>query len=153
MPTHATALFADRHSAHAAVEQLVQAGFARDDISVVMSHETFEREFGAQAPNRSGVRAARHGGVLGAIVDGLVVLSQKRVRAAGPVMKAIRRAGDERSDLSEGLKAIGLTAPETLRVEEGMKRGALVVGVEAADRAALALQLLELSGGAALQAA
>jgi hypothetical protein len=153
MPTHATALFADRHSAHAAVEQLVQAGFPRDAISVVMSHQTFEREFGPSAPNRSGVRPARHGGVLGAIVDGLVVLSAKGVRAAGPVMKAILGAGEEDGGLSDGLMAMGLTAPEALRVEEGMKQGALVVGVDAAERVTLALQLLELSGGAALQAA
>ncbi len=158
MPTHTTALFADRHSAHAAVEQLVQAGFPRDAISVVMSLQTFEREFAPQAPNRSGVRpAARFGGVLGAIVEGLVALSTKgvgAVRAAGPIVHAIPRAGERAASLSDGLMAAGLSEREARHLEEGIMRGgALVVGVQAAERARLALQLLELSGGAALQAA
>ena len=59
MQTHATALFADRHSAHAAVEQLAQAGFPRDAIDLVMSEDTHEREFGSASPDRSGVRIAR----------------------------------------------------------------------------------------------
>ncbi len=152
MPTQATALFADRHSAHAAVEQLVQAGFPRDAISVVMSLETFEREFGLPAaPTRSGVRPARFAGVLGAIVEGLVALSATggvALRAAGPIVSAILRAEERVTDLSEGLMAAGLTEREARHVQEGMRGGALVVGVEAAERARLALQLLELSGGA-----
>jgi hypothetical protein len=68
-------------------------------------------------------------------------------------MQAILGTGEEDSGLSDGLIAIGLTAPEALRVEEGMRQGALVVGVEAPERVTLALQLLELSGGASLQAA
>jgi hypothetical protein len=155
MQTHATALFADRHSAHAAVEQLVQAGFPRDAISVVMSLETFEREFGLHvSPSRSGVRPARYAGVLGAIVEGLVALSAVRgiaLRAAGPIVNAILR--EEQADLAQGLRAAGLTEGEARRFEQGMRSGALVVGVEAEERAVLALQLLELSGGAALQAA
>jgi hypothetical protein len=156
MPKQATALFADRHSAHAAVEQLVQAGFPRDSISVCMSIETFEREFGLQSPTRSGVRPSRFGGVLGAIVEGLVALSEGgglSMRAGGPVVSAILRAKDRAAGLCEGLMASGLTEREARHVEEGMRGGALVVGVQAEERTGLALQLLELSGGAALKAA
>jgi hypothetical protein len=167
MPTQATALFADRHAAHAAVEQLVQAGFPRDAISVVMSLETFEREFGGAsghgAPTRSGVRPVRCG-VLGTIVDGLVALSgggggppphDKNValRAAGPIVQAMLLAGENAANLSDKLMAAGLTERAAGQVVEAMRGGALVVGVQAADRKTLALQLLALSGGDALQAA
>ena len=159
MPTQATALFADRHSTHAAVEQLVQAGFPRDSISLVMSLQTFEREFGLHHhnPARSGMRPSRYAGVLAAIVDGLVAMSSAggvALRAAGPVVAAIEsRDVDGAPVLSEGLMAVGLTEEEARRVEEGMREGALVIGVHAADRVGLAVQLLELSGGDALQAA
>src|ERR1700730_11835171 len=68
MPTHATALFADRHTVHAAVEQLVQAGFPRDAISMGLSESTHEREFGGAASEQSGIRFTRNT-VLGAIVS------------------------------------------------------------------------------------
>lgn len=134
----------------------MQAGFPRDSISVCMSVATFEREFGPQSPTRSGVRSARFGGVLGAIVDGLVALSEAgglAMRAGGPVVSAMLRAKDRASCLCEGLMAAGLTEREARDVEAGMRGGALVVGVQAEERSRLALQLLELSGGAALKAA
>ncbi len=152
MPTHATALFADRHSAHAAVEQLAQAGFPRDAISVAMSEDTHDREFGASSSALSGVRP-RIAGVLGAIVGGLVVVGAPgglALRAAGPVVTALLRAGA----LSAGLVALGLAEREARAVDEGLRGGSIVVGVQAApDRLATAMQLLELSGGAGLRAA
>jgi hypothetical protein len=156
MPTQATALFPDRHAAHAAVEQLVQAGFPRDVISLVMSLETFEREFGGHlSPTRSGVRPSRSG-VLGAIVDGLVALSANggvTLRAAGPMVEEMLQAGARVISLAEGLMAAGLSEPQATHVVEGMRGGALVVGVQADERSGLALQLLALSGGDALRAA
>jgi hypothetical protein len=161
MPTQATALFSDRHAAHAAVEQLVQAGFPRDAISLAMSAETFEREFGGQhhgSPTRSGVRPARYG-VLATIVDGLVAMSAAgglSLRVAGPIVRSmlgIEEEEESAATLLEGLMAEGLTEREAGQVIEGMRGGALVVGVQAADRTRLALQLLALSGGDALRAA
>src|SRR5579885_962641 len=112
MPAHATALFADRHAAHTEVEQLVQAGFTRDAISIVMTEDTHEREFGAPASDRSGTRL-RHG-VLGSIVAGLAVLSRAEglaLRAAGPLVAAIVSA-QEPSTLSAALVSVGLAEIE-----------------------------------------
>jgi hypothetical protein len=157
MQTHATALFADRHAAHAAVEQLVQAGFPRDAISVVMTEDTHEREFGALGSERSGVRPARHSGVLGAIVSGLVALASPgglALRGAGPLVAALLRVGTPTHALPAALTSAGLEEPAARFVDEGVRAGSIVVGVHASgDRVRLALQLLELSGGAALQAA
>jgi hypothetical protein len=149
MPTNTSALFADRHSVHAAVEQLVQAGFPRDAISIVMSASTYEREFGGPPSDVSGIRPARPTGVLGAILSGLVMLPSQggfACRAAGPLVGALRRPPGEPGALSD---------QEAHFVGEGMSAGLILIGVQADgdDRLRLASQLLELSGGAGLQAA
>jgi hypothetical protein len=151
MQMHATALFADRHSAHAAVEQLAQAGFARDEVSVAMSDDTHEREFGTTQSTRSGVRPAQSAsGVLTAIIAGLAAFETPGgtvLRVGGPLCRALLRAGA----LSVALLAVGMAEPETRAV---LLKGNIVVGVHASsDRVALAMQLLELAGGEALQAA
>lgn len=152
---HATALFADRHTAHTAVEQLVQAGFPRDAISVVMTEDTAEREFGDSFSERSGVRATRAGGVLGNIVTGLVSLTRSGgliLRAAGPLVTAMLLASD--GALLTSLVSAGLEEHEALFVHDGLCAGSIAVGVQAEpERMRLALQLLALSGGAPLQAA
>jgi len=151
---YATALFADRHSAHAAVEQLAQAGFARDEVSVAMSEDTHEREFGTLQSMRSGVRPVHSaGGVLSAIVAGLAVFAAPGnavLRVGGPLRRALLRAGA----LSVALLALGMAEPEVRALRQGLLNGSIVVGVHASsDRVALALQLLELAGGEAVQAA
>jgi len=160
MPTHVTALFADRHSVNAAVEQLVQAGFTRDAISVLMSESTHEREFGSTA-ERSGVRTTRPVGVFAGIIAALVKLLPMRngvaLRGAGPLAGAMSRVpeGDKALALEGALtEAGGLSQHEASFISDGMRRGSLALCVTAAeDRARLAAQLLELAGGAALQAA
>jgi hypothetical protein len=154
MQMHATALFADRHSAHAAVEQLAQAGFARDEVSVAMSEDTHEREFGTLPSTRSGMRPAPSaGGVLTAIVAGLAVFTTPggaALRVGGPLRGALLRAGA----LSVALFAVGMAEPEVRAVRDGLLNGGIVVGVHASsDRVALASQLLQLSGGESLRAA
>ncbi|MCL2449304.1 MAG: hypothetical protein FWD17_10175 [Polyangiaceae bacterium] len=160
MMTHATALFADRHTIHAALEQLAQAGFSRDAISLVMSEGTHERHFageGARPPRQSGPRrVTRPGGVLGAIVTGLRACTpdgsngSAPLRAGGPLQRALRGP----TTLAAVLVAFGTNEPEARLADARVRDGAIVVAVEASqERAALALQLLELSGGSALQAA
>ncbi len=159
MPTHATALFGDRHAAHAAIEQLVQAGFPRDTISIMMSESTHEREFGSSCSEGSAVRSSRPTGVLGAIVSGLVRIQARggrALRVVGPLVRALLRAPEEATAVgfSAVLAAAGLPDHQARFLDEGVRSGAIVVAVHAsAERVRLATQLLELSGGAALQAA
>jgi hypothetical protein len=153
MPTHAKALFAGSHTAHAAVEQLVQAGFPRDAISLVLSESTHDREFGSGSSEQSGIRLTR-GGVLSSIVSGLVVLSTARgaaLLAAGPLAGAFRRAREGKSPRAFGaaFEADGLTEGEAHLLHECVSGGSILVGVQATgDRVRLATQLLELAGGA-----
>jgi hypothetical protein len=155
MPIHAIALFADRHAAHAAVEQLVQAAFTRDAIGIVMTEDTYEREFAAPVSDGAAARPNRTG-VLSAIVVGLAVLTRPgglALRAAGPLVVAMLEAGEGWS-VSAALVSAGLDEHEARLLDEGVRGGSIAVSVEAvSDRAALAQKLLELSGGAALQAA
>ncbi|MDP9151702.1 MAG: general stress protein [Myxococcota bacterium] len=156
MFTHVSALFADRHAARAAVEQLVQAGFSRPAISVMMSAMTHEREFGDAASERARL-AGRFQGVLNSIVAGVVLVTLPNgfvLRAAGPLASGLARSMKRTDALHDALASAGLVASEARFVDEGVRRGSIVLGVRASrERARLAGQLLELSGGASLQAA
>jgi hypothetical protein len=157
MPTHIAALFSDRHAAHAAVEQLAQAGFGRDEMTVALSEEAFEREFGGASGRSSGVRPAPYaGGVLPAIVSGLKAIDVAEgasLRAAGPLLDPLLRA----RSLAAALSELGVAHLEARAMSAALKSGQIVVGVhdngEQSGRAVLARQLLELAGGELTQAA
>jgi len=154
MPQHATVLFADRHSTRAAVEQLAQAGFTRDSMSVAMSQETHDRQFGASLrPSGVWPRATGHDGLLGALVSALATVvspGEQPLRVGGPLAPTIIRAGT----LSRALAAIGLGERDARVIRAGLRDGYIVVVVHAnQDRIQLAGRLLELAGGVAPQAA
>jgi hypothetical protein len=160
MPMHASALFADRHSAHAAVEQLAQAGFARDEVTVAMSEATHEREFGTTAGRSpsartiSGIRQAPYsGGVLPAIVSTLKPFESDEgapLRVGGPLLEPLLRA----RSLAAALGGLGMQPDEARAIHEGLLGGQIVVGVHTAEgRVDLARQLLKLAGGETTQAA
>jgi hypothetical protein len=155
---YTAARFADRHSTHAAVEQLVQAGFARDEVSIAMSEETYEREFGVGSVRASGVsgvtpiRTPNPGGVLIAILAGAkpFELEGTSLRVAGALFDALLQT----RELPAALAELGADASEAGVIRDGILGGQIVVGVKAQDeRAGLARQVLELSGGEATQAA
>jgi hypothetical protein len=155
---YTAARFADRLSTHAAVEQLVQAGFARDELSIAMSEATYDREFGAGSVRSSGVsgvtslRTPNPGGILIALVAGVKVVEREgtTLRVVGPLLDIVQRT----PDLPAALGELGADAAEAGVIREGLLDGQIVVGVHAGDdRAALARQVLELTGGLATQAA
>jgi hypothetical protein len=155
---YTAARFADRLSTHAAVEQLVQAGFARDELSIAMSEEAYDREFGASSVRSSGVsgvttlRTPNPGGILIALVAGVKPVDREgtTLRIAGPLLDVVQRT----RDLPAALGELGANAAEAGVIRDGILSGQLVVGVHASDdRAALARQVLELTGGLATQAA
>jgi len=161
MPTIATAVFGDRHSAHAAVEQLVQAGFPRDALSVVVSEDTFAREFGgpgAASGEKSGIIPVRPAGVLTALVGGLVSVAAPGgppIRATGPLFPSLHEnPGDAQATLSARLVQAGVPDLEARALVESLGTGGMVVGVHASEeRARLATRLLELAGGRVSRAA
>jgi len=160
MPTHVTALFADRHSAQAALEQLVQAGFTRDAISVLMSVNTYERQFGGERGEGSSPRPLGVAGVLAGIASAMAKLpalaSGFALSGVGALAAAVRRVleHDGASALESALEAAGFARAEASFIGKGLRRGSLAIAVTVHDdRTHLAARLLELSGGESLQAA
>jgi hypothetical protein len=152
MAQFVTALFRDRLSANAAVEQLVQARFSRDDIGVMVSESTLGRELGV---SRSGAPCAS--GVFGAIVASLVAVGSMAfpslgVRAAGPLAPALVGAAAAAGSLLGALVGAGLPETEARLAADRLHGGAILfaVRVDQADDARLARELLKLAGGDSL---
>jgi hypothetical protein len=149
MAKFVTALFRDRLSANAAVEQLVQARFSRDDIGVMVTETTLGREL-AMLPG--GVPCSS--GVFGALVASLVAVGSLAVpslgvRAAGPLAPALVSAAAAAGSLLGALVGAGLPESEAKLAADRLRGGAILLAVRVgeADHARLAYELLKLAGG------
>jgi hypothetical protein len=138
-----TGIFPNRASAELAVDQLVASGYARDDISVLMSDATRGREFGitedSKAPEGAAAGAAL-GGVLGAIAAGLISVGIIAIPgiglvAAGPIIAALAGAGagGAAGGLLGALVGAGIPEHEAQLFDEELKKGGILVGVYAHD--------------------
>ncbi len=108
-----TGLFRDRDSAERAYQSLIDRGYSKDDVNIMMSDETRSRQFGAQPtgavnerPTELGTKAAKGagigagvGGALGAVaaavaaVGTTIALPGLGLVIAGPVAAALAGAG------------------------------------------------------------
>ena len=152
-----TALFNSRPSAELAVERLSEAGFSRDDISVLMTDATRGREFAmktdTKAPEGAATGAAV-GGVLGAIAAGLVAVGVIALPgiglvAAGPIIAALAGAGagGAAGGLLGALVGAGIPEHEAKFFSEELERGGILIGVYAHDdRTDLAKEVFESAG-------
>lgn len=157
MPTLVTGLFKTRSTAERAVENLVEFGFSRDDISLLMSDATRGREFAltmaTKAPEGT-VTGATIGGVLGAVAAGLVVLGFIVVPGlalvgAGPVVAVLAGlgAGAAAGGVTGALIGLGLPEHEAKFYSEAIEKGGILVGVYTHDdRSAQARKILEAAG-------
>ena len=138
-----TGIFANRAAAELAVDQLVASGYARDDISVLMSDATRGREFGitedSKAPEGAAAGAAL-GGVLGAIAAGLISVGIIAIPgiglvAAGPIIAALAGAGagGAAGGLLGALVGAGIPEHEAQFFNEELSKGGILVGVYAHD--------------------
>ncbi|MEK6324179.1 MAG: hypothetical protein AABN33_21280 [Acidobacteriota bacterium] len=157
MATLVTGLFKTRSGAEHAVESLVDDGFSRDDISLLMSDATRGREFSLQMATKApeGVATgATVGGVLGAIAAGLVALGIVVVPglalvAAGPIIATLAGlgAGAAAGGLAGGLIGLGLPEHEARFYSEEIEKGGILVGVYSHDdRSDQAHRILEEAG-------
>lgn len=152
-----TGLFSSRPAAEVAVDQLVEAGFSREDISVLMSDATRGREFAmttdSKAPEGAATGAAI-GGVLGAIAAGLVsvgiiALPGIGLVAAGPIIAALAGAGagGAAGGLLGALAGAGIPEHEAKFFSEEIEKGGILVGVFAHDdRSARAREIFANAG-------
>ena len=152
-----TGIFSSRGSAEHASEELMKAGFAAEDISVLMSETTQGREFGVKRATKAPEGAATGatiGGVLGAIAASLAAIGTLAIPglnlvAAGPVVAALTGlgAGAATGGLTGALVGLGIPEHEAKFYHKEISEGGILVGVYAhQDRVKLAREILEASG-------
>src|SRR2546421_11753899 len=100
--TFVTGLFKTRAAAEAAVDAIIKRGYTRDDISVLMSDSTKNKEFAVQTRSHAadglGVGGAIGGtgcGGLGGVaaVGAAIAIPRVGVVVAGPIAGALAGAG------------------------------------------------------------
>jgi len=157
MATLVTGLFKTKTDAERAVESLVDYGFSRDDISLLMSDATRGREFALQMASKApeGVATgATIGGVLGAIAAGLVALGIVVVPGlalvgAGPIVATLAGlgAGAAAGGVTGGLIGLGIPEHEARFYSEAIERGGILLGVYTHDdRSDQARRIMEAAG-------
>src|SRR6185436_19481381 len=137
MATLCTGLFKTRSGAERAVENLVDYGFSREDISLLMSDATRGREFALQMATKAPEGAAAGatiGGAIGAIAAGLVVLGVLVVPglalvAAGPLVATLAGlgAGAAAGGVAGALIGLGLPEHEAKFYNEAIEKGGILV--------------------------
>src|SRR6266576_5351703 len=141
-PKLVTGLFNNRVAAESAVDAILKRGYTRDDISVLMSDSTRNKEFALQtrshAADGAGVGGAL-GGVVGAVlativaVGSTIVLPGLNLVIAGPVAAALAGAGAGAATGGVIGALIGAGIPE-YRAEvydAELRGGGILLGVEA----------------------
>ncbi len=135
-----TGIFDSEIVANRAVSELLDAGFKKDNISLIISDHTRHIIFSAPTDDessratRGGATGALFGGVLGALVAGLttvgvITVPGSGVLFAGPIVSILTGigAGATAGGLSGALISAGFAVDEAKRYEEEVKRGKTVV--------------------------
>lgn len=141
-----TGLFPDRASAERAYQGLVERGYDREDVNLVMSDETRGRHFpqdgtlgtelGHKAAGGAGIGASI-GGALGAVVaavaavGGTVALPGLGLVIAGPIATALvgAGAGGAAGGLLGALIGWGIPEERVKAYESGLRGGGILMGV------------------------
>lgn len=142
-----TGLFRDRDSAERAYQAVIDRGYGRGDVDLVMSDETRSRHFGSTPDGRTtelGTKAAEGAGIGGAIggtvgaiaaavaaVGTSIALPGLGLVIAGPVAAALAGAGAGAATggLVGALIGWGIPEERVKVYEEGIKEGGILMGV------------------------
>ena len=145
-----TATFHDRAAMERAVDDLIGAGFPRDDISVVMSNDTRERSFGGRS-DVHGVNIANGtvgGGAVGgsaSAIAGGVLISSATIAATSAAAVPSFLAGPDAGDLAGGgagaafgsvigaLIAAGVPDVEARAIQTDVRDGGVILAVRSTD--------------------
>ena len=136
-----TGLFKTRAAAEAAVDAIIKRGYTRDDISVLMSDATKNKEFAVQtrshAADGMGVGGAI-GGTVGAVLLAILAIGTSitipgGIFIAGPVAAALAGvgAGATTGGLIGLLIGTGKTEHRAKVYDTGVRGGGILLGVEA----------------------
>jgi hypothetical protein len=137
-----TGLFKTRVAAEAAVDAIIKRGYTRDDISVLMSDATKNKEFavetGTRAADGAGIGGAV-GGALGATLAAIaavgttIALPGLGLVIAGPIAAALAGAGagGATGGLIGALIGAGIPEHRAKVYDAGLRGGGILLGVEA----------------------
>lgn len=145
-----TGLFPDRDSAERAYQVLMDRGYTKDDINVVMSDETRKKNFhqggaqtelGTKAAEGAGIGGAT-GGTLGALLAAVTAAGTSLVVPglglviAGPLAAAAAGAGigAATGGLIGALIGWGIPEERVKRYESALKQGGILIGVKPRSR-------------------
>lgn len=145
-----TGLFPDRDTAERAYQGVIDRGYSKDDVNLVMSDETRQRHFGdnsaagGTADTELGNKAAEGagigagiGGTVGAIAAAVaavgtsIALPGLGLVIAGPLAAALAGAGagGAAGGLLGALIGMGIPEERVKRYESGIKEGGILMGV------------------------
>jgi len=146
----------DQEHASRIVEDLKMAGFASDDISVLMPDKRSSRDFAHEKHTKApegATTGAITGGALGGVLGWLTGIGALAIPglgpfvAAGPIMAALSGAaiGGTTGGLVGALIGMGIPEYEAKRYEARMKEGKVLVSVhsENADETRRAKEIFE----------
>ncbi len=141
------ALFWDEESAATATQNLLDAHFAAEDISVLLQHEVSVEESGLE--HKTGIpRGAAIGGVLGA-VGGALTIPFSGWLAVGPILAVLKGAffGGATGTLAGVMGGLGFWHEDIGHEnEEEIQKGAVLVGVTTRERADIVEEALQKAG-------
>jgi hypothetical protein len=136
-----TATFNTRPDAESALAELENAGFSRDNISLLMNEQSRGKYFGIDDASKAPEGIATGGvvgGIIGAVAAGLVAIGSVAVPgagllAAGPVVAAFTGggAGALTGGLVGGLIGLGIPEHEAKLYESNVKSGSILIAVTA----------------------
>lgn len=137
-----TGFFKTRAAAEAAVDAIIKRGYTRDDISVLMSDATKNKEFAVQTKSHAadglGIGGAI-GGTVGAVLAAIVAVGTSiaipglGLIVAGPIAAALAGAGagGATGGLIGLLVGTGIPEHRAKVYETGVRGGGILLGVEA----------------------
>ena len=139
-----TGLFKTRAAAEAAVDAIIKRGYTRDDISVLMSDATKNKEFAVETRSHAadglGIGGAI-GGTVGAVLAAIVVVATPiaipgGLLVAGPVAAALvgAGAGGATGGLIGLLIGTGIPEHRAKVYDAGLRGGGILLGVEAKSK-------------------
>src|SRR5215813_13184857 len=136
-----TGLFRSRVAAEAAVDAIMKHGYSRNEISVLMSDATRNKEFALQtrshAADGAGIGGAL-GGAVGAVLAAIVAVGSTiflpgiNLVIAGPIAAALAGAGagGVTGGLIGGLIGAGIPEYRAKVYDAGLRGGGILLGVE-----------------------
>ena len=137
-----TGLLKSRVAAEAVVDTLIKHGYTRDDISVLMSDSTRNKEFAVEARTHA-VDGAGIGGAVGGVVGATlaaiaaagatIVFPGIGLVIAGPIAAALAGAGagGATGGIIGGLIGAGMSEHRAKVYDAAVRGGGILIGVEA----------------------